>query len=172
MVYCMTETNLYPLGQRSGNALLIRELQLCCPAIVAPSAPRWCAAESFGGTTPTCHPTQWYADRNFPKIKNHGYTPHRYIPHRRTPYRRASHRRVSPRHASHKRASHRRASHKRASHRCVSLTGVHLIGVHLLQACVTRERAGFDFRKFLICPGRHTTVLGGMRWCVIVPPNV
>src|SRR5277367_6270095 len=40
----MTETNLCPLGQRSGNALLIRELQLCCPAIVAPSAPQWCAA--------------------------------------------------------------------------------------------------------------------------------
>jgi hypothetical protein len=34
MVYCMTETNLCPLGQRSGNALLIRELQLCCPALV------------------------------------------------------------------------------------------------------------------------------------------
>jgi hypothetical protein len=32
----------------------------------------------------------------------------------------------------------------------VYLTGVHLIGVHLLQACATRGRAGFDFRKILI----------------------
>jgi hypothetical protein len=51
----------------------------------------------------------------------------------------------------------------RASHRRVSLIGVRLIdvsltSVHLSQACATRGRAG------LICPGRHTTVLGGMRW--------
>jgi hypothetical protein len=40
MVYCKTETNLCPpLGQRCGNALLIREVQLHCPAVVAPSAP-------------------------------------------------------------------------------------------------------------------------------------
>lgn len=58
-----------------------------------------------------------------------------------------------------------------ASHRRASLTGVHLMGAHLLQACATRGRAGFDFRTILICPSRHTTVLGGMRWCVRVPPN-
>jgi hypothetical protein len=48
--------------------------------------------------------------------------------------------------------SYRRASYRRAS----------------LQACATRGRAGFNF---LVCPGRHTTMLGGMRWCVMVPPN-
>jgi hypothetical protein len=42
----------------------------------------------------------------------------------------------------HRRASYRRASHRRVSHRRASLTSV-----HLLQACVTRGRAGFDFRK-------------------------
>ena len=31
MVYCRTETNLWPRGQRSGNALLIREVRLHCP---------------------------------------------------------------------------------------------------------------------------------------------
>ena len=36
MVYCKTETNLCPLDQRSGNAMLIREVQLHCPAT------RWC----------------------------------------------------------------------------------------------------------------------------------
>jgi hypothetical protein len=39
----MVYTDLWPpLGQRSGNALLIREAQLCCPTMVAPSAPRGC----------------------------------------------------------------------------------------------------------------------------------
>jgi hypothetical protein len=51
----------------------------------------------------------------------------------------------------------------------VHLTGVHLL--HLLQVRATRGRAGLDFWKFLICLGRHTTVLGGMWWCVMVPPN-
>jgi hypothetical protein len=44
IVYWTTETNLWPLGQRSGDALLTRKLQLFCPTIVAPSATRRCAA--------------------------------------------------------------------------------------------------------------------------------
>jgi hypothetical protein len=44
MVYYMTETNLWPLNQRCGSALVIKEVQLHCPTILAPSAPRWCAA--------------------------------------------------------------------------------------------------------------------------------
>jgi hypothetical protein len=52
----------------------------------------------------------------------------------------------------------------------IYLVGVHLTGVRLLQMCATRGHAGFDFRRFLVCPRRHP-VLGGTWWCVMVPPN-
>src|SRR5437762_3358923 len=33
------------------------------------------------------------------------------------------------------------------------------------------ELVSFLLEENLICPGRHTTVLSGMWWCVMVPPN-
>ena len=49
MVYCMTEINLYPLGQRSGNDLLARELHPVLPrhsSAVYPAQARY-ALKSF-----------------------------------------------------------------------------------------------------------------------------
>jgi hypothetical protein len=53
----------------------------------------------------------------------------------------------------------------------VYLTGVHLTGVHLLQVYISYRRVQLVGVRVLICPGRHTTVLGSMRWCAMVPPN-
>ena len=43
-------------------------------------------------------------------------------------------------------------------------------GAHLLQAYISYRRVQLVGVRVLMF-GRHTTVLGGMRWCVMVPPS-
>jgi hypothetical protein len=95
-----------------------------------------------------------------------------------------SYRRVSHRRAFHRRASYRRVSHRRASVIGLHLTGVHLTGVYLRRASHRRTSLTSVYRRvqllnvrvlifgnFLICAGRHTTVLNGMQWYVLVRPE-
>src|SRR2546423_2026866 len=45
------------------------------------------------------------------------------------------------------------------------------IGAHLLQAYISYRRVQLMNVRVLMF-GRHTTMLGGMRWCIMVPPKV
>jgi hypothetical protein len=105
--------------------------------------------------------------------QNHEYTPHTYVPHGRTSYRPA------PLIGVYLIGVHLTGMHPLQvciSQACIlqtCISGVHLTGAHLLQAYTSYRHiqlldTGFDFRTNLICPGRHTTILSGMRWCVMM----
>jgi hypothetical protein len=96
-------------------------------------------------------------------------------------------------HVSHRRVSDRRVSNRRGCHGYIfqgGTLGVHLLSKHLigghLVGRASRGRASYGhtylmgvdlpgrIATLILPPGsppRHTTVLGGMWWCVMVAPN-